>query len=88
MYRGHDGFRQGLRDIYEALGKTQIEYSEIRDLGSRTLGIGRFRARGRESGAEIDSPNPSVVDFKNGKATRIHTYFDREEALEAAGRRE
>ena len=88
VYRGHDGFRQGLRDIYEALGETQIEYSEIRDLGSRTLAIGRFRARGRGSGAEIDSPNASVADFKNGKAVRIRTYFDREEALEAAGLRE
>lgn len=82
---GADGFRKGLRDIYEALGETQIEYSEIRDLGSRTLGIGRFRARGRESGAEIDSPNASVADFKNGKVARIRTYFDREEALGAAG---
>ena len=31
---------------YEAFGETQIEYTEIRDLGSRTFGIGRFRAQG------------------------------------------
>jgi ketosteroid isomerase-like protein len=33
VYRGHEGFRDGLRDLYEALGDAHIEYSEIRDLG-------------------------------------------------------
>jgi ketosteroid isomerase-like protein len=85
VYRGHEGFREGLRDLYEALGETDIEYSEIRDLGDRTVGIGRIRARGRESGAETESPHASVVDFKNGKAICIRTYLDPTEALEAAG---
>ena len=85
VYRGHEGYREGLRDLYDALGETHIEYSEIRDLGERTVAIGRFRARGRESGAETESPHASVADFKDGKAISIHTYFDHAEALEAAG---
>jgi ketosteroid isomerase-like protein len=85
VYRGHAGFRKGLRDLYEDLGETHIEYSEIRDHGDRTVWIGRIRARGRESGAETESPHASVVDFKNGKAICIRTYLDPKEALEAAG---
>lgn len=88
VYRGHDGFSEGIRDLYEALGETYIEYPEIRDLGERTVGIGRVRARGRESGAETESPHASVADFKNGKAIRIRTYLEPEEALEAAEVRE
>jgi ketosteroid isomerase-like protein len=85
VYRGHEGFRDGLRDLYEALGDAYIEYSEIRDLGERALGIGRIRVRGRESGAEAESPHAVVVDFRNGKAICIRTYLDHQEALEAAG---
>ena len=85
VYRGHEGLRDGFRKLYEALGETHIEYSEIRDLGDLTFGIGRIRVRGRESGAEAESPLAVVVDFRDGKATCIRTYFDPEEALEAAG---
>ncbi len=85
VYRGHEGFRQAIRDVYEALGETHQEYPEIRDLGDRIVAIGRIRARGRESRAETDSPHASVVDFKNGKVIRLRSYLDHREALEAAG---
>ena len=83
--RGHEGFRDGFQKLYEALGETHIEYSEIRDLGDRSFALGRIRVRGRESGAEAESPLAVVLDFRNGKAICIRTYFDLEEALEAAG---
>ncbi len=85
VYRGLDAVREVLRDLYEALGETRIEYPDIRDLGDRVVGIGRTRTRGKGSGAETESPHASVVDFKNGKATRVRSYLDPSEALEAAG---
>jgi ketosteroid isomerase-like protein len=88
VYRGYEGMRQWLRDVYEVLGETHIEYPEIRDLGDRVLGIGRIRTRGRKSGAETESPHATVVDFKDGKAIRIRAYLDPKEALEAAAPRE
>ena len=42
--------------MYEAFDEIQIEVSEIRDLGDRLVAIGRTRTRGRESGAETESP--------------------------------
>src|SRR5688572_19952963 len=65
VFRGHRGVRDALRDLYEALGETQIECSEFRDLGDRVVTIGRFHARGKESGAEAESPWGGVADFKN-----------------------
>jgi SnoaL-like domain len=46
VYRGYEGMRQWLRDVYEVLGETHIEYPEIRDLGDRVLGIGRSAPAG------------------------------------------
>jgi ketosteroid isomerase-like protein len=68
--------------------ETHYEFSEIRDLGDRIVAIGRFRARGKESAAEVESPLAYIVQFKNGKAIRMWSYFDPNEALEAAGLRE
>jgi ketosteroid isomerase-like protein len=88
LYCGHEGFRQLLRDVYEALDEVHAEVAEIRDLGDRTVAIGRMRVRGRESGAETESATGVVTDFKNGKAIRVRAYLDPKDALEAAGLRE
>ena len=88
VYRGHQGIREWLRDLYETLSEFQAEYADIRDLGDRTVAIGHVRGRGRGSGAEIESPHGTVVEFKNGKGIRIRTYLDPKEALGAIGLRE
>ena len=82
---GHEGIRVLNRDLDELVDRLHWEYSEIRDLGDRVVGIGRFRMRGKGSGAETEAPICSVVDFKNDKAIRVRTYLDLKEALAAAG---
>ena len=88
VHRGHEGVREGLRDLYGALAEFHVEYSEIRDLSDRIVGIGRVRMRDRETGAETEAPLISVTDVKNGKGIRVWNYLDRKEALVAAGLRE
>ena len=85
VFRGHDGVREMLRDLYEAFGEIHIEISEIRDLGDRLVAIGRTRTRGKASGAETETPIAFVTEFKNGKAISIRAYLDPKEALEAVG---
>ena len=85
VYRGHDGVRDMLRDLYEAFEEIHIEISEIRDLGDGLVAIGRTRGRGKASGADVESPIGFVTEFKNGKAISIRAYLDPKEALEAAG---
>ena len=41
--------------------------------------------RGRESGAEVESPIAYVAQYRNGKVIRLDDYLDHQEALEAAG---
>jgi ketosteroid isomerase-like protein len=85
VYRGHGGVREMLQDLYEAFAETHVDIWEIRDLGDRLVAIGRTRARGKESGAETESPWGCVTEYKDGRAIRIRTYLDPKEALEAAG---
>ena len=88
VYRGHEGVREWLRDLYETLSEFQAEYPDIRDLDDRTVAIGHFHARGTASEVEIESPHATVVEFKNGKGIRIRTFLDPKDALEAAVLRE
>jgi ketosteroid isomerase-like protein len=85
VYRGHEGVRALLRDVDETLAEIHVEFTEIRDLGERIVAIGRIRTRGKTSGAVTESDLGYVADFKNEKVSRIRTYLDPREALEAAG---
>jgi ketosteroid isomerase-like protein len=85
VYHGHDGVRAWLRDQEEVFVDVSSEYTEIRDLGEQVLAIGRLRARGKQSGADIESPIGWVVEFKNGRGIHVRGYLNPEEALEAAG---
>ena len=85
VYRGHDGVRRWVRDIDEALADIRLELPEIRDLGDRLVALGRLRARGTASGADTESPFGCVVEWEDGKATRVLSFLDPKEAREAAG---
>ena len=85
VYRGHEGVRELLRDIGEALAEVHIDISDIRDLGDRIVATGRMRARGQGSGAGIESPLGYVVEFRSGRIVSVRAWLDHEKALEAAG---
>ena len=85
VYRQHEGVREMFRDFYGAFAELQVEVSRTEDLGDRVLTTGRLRARGRESGAQIESAWGSVTELKDGKGIRVWTYLDHKEALSAAG---
>jgi ketosteroid isomerase-like protein len=88
VYRGHEGIRQFIRDVDEVLPGIQVEPLEIRDLGERIVANGRLQARGRASGAEVESPIGWLVEFREGRVIRMADYLDPKRALEAAGLRE
>jgi ketosteroid isomerase-like protein len=88
VYRGYPGVREFYRDFSEHFNRLHWEYPDIRDLGDRVLAIGTFRARGRASGAEVETPIGVLIDYENGIATRVWSTGDPGEVLEAAGLRE
>jgi ketosteroid isomerase-like protein len=84
-YRGHDGIRRFIRDVDEVLPGIQVQPLEIRDLGERIVANGRLHARGRTSGADVESPIGWLVEFREGRIIRMTDYLDPKQALEAAG---
>ena len=85
--RGHRGVPRMFQDFYDTFAETAVDLSDVRDLGDRVLAIGRLHTRGRESGAETESPWSCVADFREGRAIRVRTYLEPEAALAAAGLR-
>jgi ketosteroid isomerase-like protein len=88
VHRGHEGVREAFQAYSATFASFHYEFSEFRDLGDRVVAIGRFRTRGRKSGAEAESPIAYVVDFRDGKVIRSLSYLDPAQALQAAGLRE
>jgi ketosteroid isomerase-like protein len=87
-YRGSDWLRQYREDAKAAWEDIQGQVDEIRDLGDRVIAFGEIRGRGRGSGLEARVPLAWVADFRQGKVSRVQSYGNEIEALEAAGPRE
>jgi len=85
VYRGRQGIEAFLRELSETWDEFRPVPDEYRDLGNRVLGLGRLSARGRNSGAAINSPWAGIFDFRGAKIFRIRTYLDHPEALKAVG---
>jgi ketosteroid isomerase-like protein len=85
VYRGHAGFRSWFAETQVAFEALSTELTEFRDLGDRVLGFGRVRAKGRESGVELDSATGWLFTLRDGKIVRAEGYLDPAKALEAAG---
>jgi ketosteroid isomerase-like protein len=83
-HRGHEQMREWHADSLESFDELVLELSEFRDLGDRVLAFGRIRARGRESGLELDSPTGWVFTVRDGVVTTMQGYLDPQRATEAA----
>lgn len=86
VYRGHQGVRQWVDELFRDWDVFQPIGEEFREHGDTLIAFGRWHARGRASGAQLErQPATWVVQFRDGKMTRLRTYTSRAEALEDLG---
>src|SRR5262245_15908944 len=86
VYHGHEGLLKWLqREVIATYETFEVHPEEIREVGEHLLVFGRWIARGRESGVELEVTASWVVDVRDGRIVRWQTYTDRAEALEAVG---
>ena len=84
-YRGHGGLERFLDEMAEDFEDVRFEIDEAREAGEQVVGIGRFRARGRASGVDLNVPLGVVQSVQRGKIVYIRFYSEPAEALKAAG---
>ena len=84
-YRGREGVDRFAADTRENWEELQSLPEEFRDLGDRVLVLGRLKGRGKGSGAPVDAPQATILDFRGDRIWRYRVYLDRAEGLRAAG---
>lgn len=84
-YFGADGMRAFARDAAEEWEYLRIVPEEFQDSGEQVLMLGRYDARGRASGIDLDFPAAWVARLHEGKLTHLRSYSDPDLAREAAG---
>lgn len=83
---GRDEMSTAMRDYLRAFSDLRIEAERIIDLsGDRVLVLSRQTARGKQSGVPIEHEIGDLFTLRDGKIVRYDTYWDRAEALKAAG---
>jgi ketosteroid isomerase-like protein len=98
-YKGPDAIRRLFSDLRDTLPDFHLVIERLEPIGSdRVLAFLRVSATGRASGITAaagvrsatgrDLPSANVYDFAGGKIRRIRVFLDRQEALDAVGRRE
>jgi ketosteroid isomerase-like protein len=89
IYRGHDGVRSYIAQVYEAFEDYRPEVERLIDAGDKVITLAIEHGRGRGSGATVEARRTAHVwTMRANKAIRLDLYLDRAEALEAAGLRE
>jgi ketosteroid isomerase-like protein len=85
---GMDAMRAYAQDWLDDFDELRFEAEELIDAGEEVVVVQRISGRAKASGIETDLRYAVVYTIRNDKIVRGREYFDRNEALEAAGLRE
>jgi ketosteroid isomerase-like protein len=86
QWSGFDAMKNAMREYLRPFADLRIEAERIIDLGEgRVLVLSRHTARGKQSGVPIEHENGDLFELRDGKIVRYDAYWNRADALEAAG---
>jgi ketosteroid isomerase-like protein len=89
QYAGHEQIMDWmLGEIRSNWERFETDPQEFRKVGDKLLVYGWWRARGRDSGVELEVAATWVVEVRDGKIGFWQTFTDRTEALRFVGLRE
>jgi len=84
---GHEGVARYVAKVNEAFDDYKMVPEEFIDAGGdQVLVFSREGGRGKGSGAKVEThPTAHLWTLRDGKAFRMQSYWERSDALEAAG---
>jgi ketosteroid isomerase-like protein len=86
VYRGPAEVRSFLESFGRHWEELRFEPEELTEAGDSVLVFARVVGRGRSSGAEVDAQVAHLFELRDGRVTRVRTFFDRVQAREALDR--
>jgi ketosteroid isomerase-like protein len=84
-WHGLDGLKKATADYLNVWEDYSFEVERMIDLDDRILVLETQTARGRRSGAVISQEVGALLTLREGKIVRWEYYWERADALEAAG---
>jgi ketosteroid isomerase-like protein len=84
-HRGLEAIRAYHLKWLDFFDDVELSSDEVIDAGDKVFAWIRFEGRGAGSGAPVQMEQAQVWTFREGKVVRVEEYFDRAEALVAAG---
>jgi ketosteroid isomerase-like protein len=84
-FRGHRGIRDLTSLVFGAFDAYSLQPEELIDAGDAVVAPVRQTGRGKGSGIAVDVRYVLVFELHEGKALRVESYYDRQEALKAVG---
>ena len=85
VYEGHAGLEDFFRSWLGPWEAPSVRPVEIVASGDAVFTVMRWRARGRQSGAEVEQEFFGVYELRSGTIIGFHQFETRQAALEAAG---
>ena len=86
-YHGREELRSFFEEWDHAWRVWEVEVDETEELGDHVLILGAVHAEARGSGMELDQPVAYLFEFDDGLLARGATFFDHDEARDAARER-
>ena len=86
VYEGPDDIRRFFDDIADTAPDFRLGLDRVETIGDdKVLAFLHVTASGRTSGIPTPAETTNLYEFVDGKISRIQIFFDRQEALKAAG---
>ena len=85
-YRGPEAVLEWLDEGEDAFDDFSVDLLAVEEIGGHVVVSMRQRGRGKASGAEVDHEFVHVWTLRDGRATRMRSFSDRDAAVEYAVR--
>jgi ketosteroid isomerase-like protein len=83
-FSGPEALLEWMDDGDDAFDDFSVELLEVEELGEHVVVSMRQRGRGKASGAEVDDHITHVWTLRGGRATRLQSFADHDDALRYA----
>jgi ketosteroid isomerase-like protein len=85
VYEGHDGIRRFYSEVRDVWASYSWEPEELMEAGDHVVALLRSGGTGRGSGVEVERRTAMVWTVREGRATALCFFRERNEALKAVG---